>query len=74
MTEWVAIKIKQKGYWVTAGDTPAEIVQNYCAATGTVPYEIIKEYIFIREKLKPYIPSLMKHAHRSVNPVMSAFL
>ncbi len=28
---------KQIDYWITAGDTPAAIVEQYCAVTGTVP-------------------------------------
>ncbi len=37
MTEWVAQSTKQLDYWITAGDTPAEIEENYAAVTGTVP-------------------------------------
>ena len=36
-TEWVADSTKQLDYWVTAGDTPAEIEEAYAKATGTVP-------------------------------------
>ncbi len=36
-TEWVASSTKQLDYWITAGDTPAEIEQSYAKATGTVP-------------------------------------
>ncbi len=36
-TEWVAQSTKQLDYWVTAGDTPAEIEEAYAKATGTVP-------------------------------------
>jgi alpha-D-xyloside xylohydrolase len=28
---------KQMDYWITAGDTPAEIIENYAAVTGKVP-------------------------------------
>lgn len=37
ITEWTAYSTKQLDYWVTAGDTPSEIEENYAAVTGTVP-------------------------------------
>lgn len=37
VTEWVAESSKQLDYWVTAGDTPSEIISAYGKATGTVP-------------------------------------
>jgi alpha-D-xyloside xylohydrolase len=37
VTDWSAQSTKQLDYWITAGETPAEIEQNYAAATGTVP-------------------------------------
>lgn len=36
-TEWVADATKQLDYWITAGETPAEIEENYADATGHVP-------------------------------------
>ncbi len=36
-TEWVADSTKQLDYWITAGDTPAQIEENYSAVTGRVP-------------------------------------
>lgn len=36
-TEWTAKSTMQLDYWITAGDTPAEIVQSYGAAVGTAP-------------------------------------
>ena len=36
-TEWVADSTKQLDYWITAGDTPAQIEENYADATGHVP-------------------------------------
>lgn len=42
LTEWVANSTKQMDYWVTCGDTPAEIEEAYAKATGTVP--MIPEY------------------------------
>ncbi len=37
ITEWHAITSKQLDFWVTAGDTPAEIVSAYAGVTGKVP-------------------------------------
>ena len=36
-TEWVANSTKQMDYWITAGDTPADIMENYTGVTGRVP-------------------------------------
>ncbi len=36
-TEWEASATRQLDYWITAGDTPAQIVEAYAAATGKVP-------------------------------------
>jgi len=37
ITEWIAYSTKQLDYWITAGDTPAEIEESYARATGTAP-------------------------------------
>lgn len=37
LTEWTAESTKQMDYWITAGDTPSEIEENYANATGKVP-------------------------------------
>lgn len=37
LTMWTAESTKQMDYWITAGDTPAEIVENYANVTGKVP-------------------------------------
>jgi alpha-D-xyloside xylohydrolase len=37
ITEWIANSTKQLDYFITAGDTPAEIEEAYARATGTVP-------------------------------------
>lgn len=37
VTEWEAYSTKQMDYWITAGDTPAEIEETYAKVTGTVP-------------------------------------
>jgi alpha-D-xyloside xylohydrolase len=36
-TRWVAEQARQIDYWITAGDTPAEIVSAYADATGHPP-------------------------------------
>lgn len=36
-TEWVAETTKQLDYWITAGDTPAEILSSFTAVTGKTP-------------------------------------
>lgn len=36
-TEWIAESTKQVDYWITAGDSPAEIEAAYGEAVGTVP-------------------------------------
>jgi alpha-D-xyloside xylohydrolase len=37
MTTWEAKSTKKLDYWITAGDSPAEIEEAYAKATGTVP-------------------------------------
>lgn len=37
VTQWVAESTKQMDYWITAGDSPAEIEEAYAEATGKVP-------------------------------------
>ena len=36
-TNWVADRTNQMDYWVTAGETPAQIMSQYADATGHVP-------------------------------------
>lgn len=36
-TEWYARSTKLMDYWITAGDTPAQMEEAYAAVTGTVP-------------------------------------
>jgi alpha-D-xyloside xylohydrolase len=36
-TRWVADRARQIDYWLTAADTPAEILRRYAGATGTAP-------------------------------------
>lgn len=37
VTEWKAVSTKQMDYYITCGDTPAEIEEHYAAVAGTVP-------------------------------------
>ncbi len=37
VTEWKAVSTKQMDYWITAGDTPAEIERAYADVSGKVP-------------------------------------
>jgi len=37
ITTWTAQSTKIMDYWITAGDSPGEILENYSLATGTVP-------------------------------------
>lgn len=37
VTTWTAVSTKAMDYWITAGDTPADILKNYAAATGHAP-------------------------------------
>jgi len=37
LTKWTVKSTKQLDYWITAGDTPAEIEEAYACVTGTVP-------------------------------------
>lgn len=38
VTEWRVHSTHQLDYWITAGDTPAEIEEAYAGVTGTVPF------------------------------------
>ncbi|WP_100398770.1 glycoside hydrolase family 31 protein [Bacillus sp. FJAT-44742] len=37
ITEWFVQSTKQLDFWISSGDTPAEIEKQYAKATGTVP-------------------------------------
>lgn len=37
VTEWEAVSTKQIDFWITAGDSPAEILSNYMEVTGKPP-------------------------------------
>lgn len=36
-TEWTANRAEELDYWVTVGDTPKDLVENYTAVTGRAP-------------------------------------
>lgn len=36
-TEWTALATHQLDYWITAGETPAQIEENFASVTGTAP-------------------------------------
>lgn len=36
-TEWIARSTKEMDYWITAADTPKQIIANYTAVTGRAP-------------------------------------
>lgn len=36
-TQWIAASTRQLDYWITAGDTPAQIEESYANATGKTP-------------------------------------
>ncbi len=44
ITEWTAECTTQMDYWVTAGETPAEIIEHFTAATGRAPV-LPQEYL-----------------------------
>ena len=37
LTEWHARSTKEMDYWITAGETPSEIIEKYTAAVGRAP-------------------------------------
>ncbi len=37
LTEWVARSTREMDYWITAGDAPRDILENYTAVTGRAP-------------------------------------
>lgn len=36
-TEWIAEATKEMDYWITVGDAPANIIENYTSVTGRAP-------------------------------------
>ena len=54
----------------TGGATCCSGAPNEIWSYGEEVYEICKKYIFLREKLRPYIRGLMQEAHESGAPLM----
>ena len=73
LTEWKAISTKQMDYWITAGDTPAEIEHAYADATGKVP--MMPEYGLgfwqckLRYQTQDEILAVAREYHRRQIPV-----
>ena len=61
---------RQPQVGTTGGATCCSGADNEIWSYGDRVYEICKKYIFIREKLKPYIAETMKAAHQVGAPVM----
>lgn len=72
-TQWVAEATNQLDYWITAGDTPAQIEEAYASVTGTVP--MMPEYGlgFWQCKLRYYnqqqVLDIAREYHRRKIPV-----
>lgn len=54
ITTWEAFSSKKLDYWITAGDTPAEIEEAYANATGKVP--MMPEYAMGFWQLQTSLP------------------
>jgi alpha-D-xyloside xylohydrolase len=54
----------------TGGGSMSSGADNEVWSFGDEVYEICKKYLFLREKLKPYIKEQMKAAHERGSPVM----
>jgi alpha-D-xyloside xylohydrolase len=57
-------------YGTTGGATCLSGADNEVWSYTEEVYEICKKYLFVREKLKPYITELMKAAHEKGSPVI----
>ena len=73
VTQWTAESTKQMDYWITAGDTPAEIEEAYANATGKVP--MMPEYGMgfwqckLRYQTQDEIMEVAREYHRRGLPV-----
>jgi len=61
---------KQPQVGTTGGATCRSGAPNEVWSFGEEAYEILKNYLELRERLKPYIKALMKEAHGKGTPVM----
>ncbi len=72
-TEWQARATKQLDYWITAGDTPREILANYMEATGLPP--MMPEYALgfwqskLRYKTQEELLEVAREYHRRRIPL-----
>lgn len=60
----------QPQYGTTGGATCVSGAPNEVWSYTDEVYEILKDYLFLREKMKPYIEELMAEAHEKGTPVM----
>lgn len=60
----------QPQYGTTGGASCVSGAPNEVWSYTDEVYDILKDYLFIREKMKPYIEELMKEAHEKGTPVM----
>lgn len=60
----------QPQYGTTGGATCVSGAPNEVWSYTNEVYEILKDYLFLREKMKPYIEELMAEAHEKGTPVM----
>lgn len=63
-TEWMAESTKKMDYWITAGNTPAEIEQQYAKCAGTVPMMPEHGLGFWQCKLRYYNQEQVLHVAR----------
>jgi alpha-D-xyloside xylohydrolase len=61
---------KQPRHGQTEGAACLSGADNEVWSFGPEAYHICREYLFIRERLKPYLRRLMEEAHRNGSPVM----
>ena len=61
---------KQPQHGTTGGATCRSGAPNEIWSYGEECYEIMKKYLFLREKLRPYVRGLMKQAHEKGTPVI----
>ena len=60
----------QPQYGTTGGATCRSGAPNEIWCFGEEAYEICKDYIFLREKMRPYIRTVMEQAHEKGSPVI----
>ncbi len=61
---------KQPQFGVSGGATCLSGADNEVWSFGDEAYEICRKYLFVRERLKPYIRDQMREAHEHGTPVM----